>query len=84
MVKSNRGQMVVEAILILVIFVGISTFVSTTFRNNELIAQMVSAPWQSLSGLLQNGVWAPPQAGSTLHPSHHLRHVSTRGRDGLR
>ena len=76
---SHKGQAVVESILILVVFIAVSTLIGSAFRQNELFGQMVSSPWQRLAGMLENGVWLPPHQSRLLHPNHHLRHISIRG-----
>lgn len=76
---NQAGQAVIESILILVLFFALTTLVAAGFKQNELFTQMVSAPWQSLSGVLQNGVWMPPARGTAMHPSQHERHISTQG-----
>jgi hypothetical protein len=78
-IRDQGGQMIVETILILALFLAVGTFVAGQFKQNELFAQMVSAPWRNLAGLLQNGVWRPPEAGMQDHPAMHRRHVSMEG-----
>jgi len=79
MVGNAHGQGVLEAVLMLVVVVMVSTLISQSFRNNELMHKMVSAPWVNLSGMLQNGVWADPAKSMNLHPSNHNRHISLEG-----
>ena len=76
---NSKGQSVVEAVLIMVILLGISTVVASTFRSNEYISNIVSGPWQNLAGMIQNGAWAPPESSMQLHPNNNARHRSTRG-----
>lgn len=78
--KSNeRGQMVVEMVLMLVVMVGVAVSVASTFRNNEYIAKLVSGPWESLSGLIQNGVWGRPGDTVGKHPNVFHRLNTVRG-----
>ncbi|MGE0762789.1 MAG: hypothetical protein AB7N80_05880 [Bdellovibrionales bacterium] len=76
---NRRGQAIVESVLILALFVGISTAVGVAFKENELLSKMVASPWQRLAGMLQNGQWTPINRSSSLHPSIHARHISVRG-----
>lgn len=76
---NRRGQAIIESILILALFVGVGTLVARQFKQNELFAQMVSAPWARLAGMMQNGVWMAPRPGAKLHPSQFERIVSMRG-----
>ena len=73
---NHRGQMTVEMILILTILVGLTTFVSTQMRDNELLAEVVSKPWQVLAGMIQNGVWQPIDRSNAAHPNHAGRHAT--------
>lgn len=76
---NTRGQILIETILILALFLVVGVLVAAGFRQNDLLSQMVASPWVRLSGLLQNGVWLPPEQGAALHPSNHLRQISTEG-----
>lgn len=80
--KNQQGQSVVEAVLIMVALFGFVTVVSQGLRQNEIIATLVSGPWQNLSGLIQNGAWAPPHQSMHLHPNNHRRHITFRGDPG--
>ena len=75
--KSNKGQTVVEAVLLLALFVILATVVSRQFNENQLVAQLVSGPWDRLNGMIQNGVWAPPSESDAVHPNHLKRRLST-------
>lgn len=80
-VKSQRGQAIVEALLIMIIFLGIGLAVMSFFKDQEVLAKLVKGPWQSLSGVLQNGTWGEPGATAVKHPNTHYRHVSIQGDD---
>lgn len=69
MLKKQDGQSTVEMVLLLTMLVGFAGLVSSAFRQNQYFSQMVSAPWRSFSGLVQNGVWGEPNATSLQHPS---------------
>lgn len=77
--RNERGQFIVEAVLLITLFVGITLFVSQQFTQNNYLSTIVSSPWKSLSGLLQNGEWMPVQASMSLHPNNHIRHTSLLG-----
>lgn len=78
-IKNQKGQMIVEAILLMVIFFGVTMAVGKYFKSEEILAQLVSKPWKSLSGMLQNGVWSEPKQGGPSHPNTHIRHISLEG-----
>ncbi|MCC7404017.1 MAG: hypothetical protein IT288_06410 [Bdellovibrionales bacterium] len=79
----QTGQMVVEMLLLLTVLFGVTLAISSYFRKEEIFVQLISGPWQNLSGMIQNGVWAPPAASMHNHPNHHSRHVSLKGTSAL-
>jgi hypothetical protein len=78
-VRNARGQFIVESILLMIIFAGGTLAVVQYFQSNSVFAQVVSAPWQSLAGMIQNGEWQSPQSSMQLHPNNHARHASLNG-----
>ena len=76
---NRRGQAIVEAVLILLLLMAVTTFVSSQFKQNELMAKMVSGPWLRLAGMIQNGQWRPVNQSNGLHPTKQYRHISTKG-----
>jgi hypothetical protein len=81
MILNQGGQMITEAVLILVLLMGITLMVANYFKSEEVLRQMITGPWQNLAGMLQNGVWAPPQTGALVHPNAHGRHIVIEGED---
>lgn len=77
--RSQRGQGITEAILILVMMMGFTLFVARYLKNEEVFKKLVQAPFQHLSGMLQNGIWAPPKVSSINHPNSHDRHLTVQG-----
>jgi hypothetical protein len=77
--KSQSGQLIVEAILIIVMLMGATFLAANYFKDKELLKKLVQAPWQSLAGMLQNGEWAPRDPSAASHPSGHSRHISIQG-----
>lgn len=74
---NSSGQIAVEAILIIALSVGLFMVVSSQFREKQILANIISRPWLSVSAMIQNGVW---QQGE-LHPVHRGRWNSVRGED---
>ena len=77
--RDRTGQMAVEMVLIIALVVGFSVFVGNEFRNRSFIAGLVSAPWKSLAGMIQNGVWGPSQDTMSQHPNSFSRVTSPEG-----
>jgi hypothetical protein len=80
--KNQRGQFTVEAILLMVAFMGILLLVTNFFNSKEILGSLVKGPWTALSGMLENGEWMAAQQSQALHPSQHSRHVTIDGVSG--
>ena len=77
--KEQSGQMIVESVLIMTMLVGFAYFISGYISKNNVIARLVSSPWTNLSGVIQNGTWAAPNASMKLHPNNTENKISLRG-----
>ncbi len=73
------GQAIVEAVLIIILFLGGVTLVSSTFQEQEWVSRLVKGPWQRLSGLVQAGVWDIPERSRDVHPNKLIRAISLEG-----
>lgn len=76
---NQSGQAITEAVLLMVVFFGITIMVSSYFKSEELFASLLKRPWAVMSGVLQNGVMDTPERGIGNHPNKHFRHVSLQG-----
>ena len=72
---NKKGQMSVEAVLLIVVFLGAALFVSNQFRENGVLAQFVHGPWDRLSGMVKYGVWLPDETAKGLHPLNRVNSV---------
>jgi hypothetical protein len=79
LLKSESGQFITEAVLILVTLMAISALVANHFKQNEVFKKLIKGPWVQLSGVLQNGVWASPEDGGVSHPNATIRHIVIQG-----
>ncbi|HMN68264.1 MAG TPA: hypothetical protein PKC28_06960 [Bdellovibrionales bacterium] len=77
--RAQGGQMITEAILIMVMTLGFTMLVANFFKSEEMFRKLLTGPWASLSGMLQNGVWAPAGTGAAAHPNSHGRHIAIEG-----
>jgi hypothetical protein len=78
-VRNERGQMMVEAILFLTLFFVAATITADYFKDEKLIQKVVAGPWQHIAGMMENGVWEPPNDSKTKHPNLINRHGSPIG-----
>lgn len=63
----------------MVVLIAFTTMVGVYFKNNEVLKQLITGPWQSMAGMLQNGVWLAPEKGAMSHPNGHSRHITIQG-----
>lgn len=76
---NQKGQMVVESVLIMVVFMAFTLMAAKFFREKDVLKQLITGPWVALSGVLQNGVWIAPAKGAVSHPNGHTRHITIQG-----
>ena len=69
MVRNRKGQITVEAVLIIVLFVAIGTVAARTLNDMNAAASLVQNPWRLLSGMIESGVWREQAAAAQLHPN---------------
>jgi hypothetical protein len=74
--RNQKGQMTIEAVLLLVIFVAMFKMVQQSIKDKNFLSNMVSGPWTYVQGMIQNGVWAPGDAGAATHPNIFGRRAS--------
>lgn len=74
---NQAGQVTIEAVIIMIVLVGIFGFVTKTLESEKFLASMIRSPWGSLVGMIENGVWGAQTLD--LHPNHHERHISFEG-----
>jgi hypothetical protein len=73
---NEKGQMTVEAVLLLVIFVAVFTVVHKAISKQEWLNKIVSGPWSYVAGMIENGVWMPAENSKTYHPNGFGRRAS--------
>ncbi len=77
--KNERGQMILEYILLTVVAIGLSVLVSSSLKKNEILGKLISSPWTNLAGMIQNGSWGSPKSTIPNHPNHHSNSASLVG-----
>jgi len=66
--RNQRGQGVVEAVLIVAALFFITSFVSRYFQSEQIVSGIVKGPWNALSGMISYGSWQPPAQAAAEHP----------------
>jgi hypothetical protein len=71
-IKNKKGQLVVEAVLLMVLMLSIAAFVTKWLKDSEFAEKLAVEPLAKLSGMIQCGAWAPcgiDQKKAGLHPN---------------
>jgi len=54
----QRGQLVVEMVLLLVVGIGFMTFAINALKDMKLVSNITVQPWATVSGMVECGVWS--------------------------
>lgn len=79
--RNQRGQLTIEAVLLLTVFTSIAVMVSKYARSEQLVSKVVEGPWKPIQGMIENGVWETGDKAKGHHPASINRHSSNRGED---
>ena len=74
--KNSKGQMTIEAVLLLSIFVAFFTIAQKFIKDQDWFGQLVDGPWILVQGMIENGVWADASTGKSKHPNLFRRRAS--------
>ena len=74
--NSQKGQVLIEAVLLLVLMVGLWGAFSRYAKQQKWFESVVGGPWQSMRGMIENGVWDEPKKAQAKHPNNFNRVVS--------
>ena len=77
--SNNRGQSVLEYVLITFVLIGITIAVKEALVSSGAVTDLVKKPWGRVAGMIESGVWEEPAKARTQHPGHFKRHLSFRG-----
>ncbi|WP_413289598.1 hypothetical protein [Bdellovibrio sp. HCB337] len=74
--KNNRGQFVVEAVLLMVLSLGLLSLGLRTLRDGNVLGSFISGPWERVAGMIESGSWEAPDAAAKKHPNQVGRSLS--------
>ena len=74
--KSQSGQLLIEAVLLLTFVVGMWGLFSKAAKNGAWFQKMVDGPWSYTQGMIETGVWKAPTEARKKHPNSFTRVVS--------
>lgn len=76
---NSKGQMTIEMLLIMAIFLSASILLTQQARSRGMLAGLVEGPWSRVQGMIENGVWKPVAESKDVHPNGFGRHISVDG-----
>ena len=70
--KKNKnlqsGQLILEGILLMMIFLGVAMLVKNQFSEKNLIGALAAGPWASISKMMSDGTWDRTKTEGESHP----------------
>ncbi len=76
MLKNQKGQFVIEAVLLMIVMVGIFVASMNALRDSKFLSKLVSGPWERVAGMMESGVWAPAKEARQQHPNQKTRSIT--------
>lgn len=74
--SNEKGQFVIEAVLLMIVMLGILIGSVNALRDSKFLAKLVSGPWERVSGMMESGVWKPAKDARQAHPNQTNRSIS--------
>lgn len=70
MLRNQKGQFLIESVLLMVLSIGLLTVGLRSVRNGNYIKKIVAEPWIKVAAMIENGVWSnTPQKARADHPN---------------
>lgn len=66
--NNEKGQLVIEFVLLMVLVLGAVTLIKKQFSEKQILSQMISGPWASVSFMMENGTWDKKKSPDEAHP----------------
>ncbi|WP_413559313.1 hypothetical protein [Bdellovibrio sp. HCB209] len=73
---NNKGQFVIEAVLLMIVMVGIFIGSMNALRDSKFLSKIVTGPWERVAGMMESGVWVAAKDAQKQHPNQRDRSVS--------
>lgn len=74
--RNQKGQIIVEAVLLLVLTFGIMMLFVGQLKKMEFAKKVTIEPWARISGMVECGSWSP--CGRGAGPGSQAHHPSNR------
>ncbi|RYZ80915.1 MAG: hypothetical protein EOP04_24955 [Proteobacteria bacterium] len=73
LLKNEKGQFVIEAVLLMVMSVGLLVLGLRVLRDGNVMSNLVSGPWERMSGMIESGNWDTAAKAAAKHPNQRNR-----------
>lgn len=78
--SNQKGQFVIEAVLLMVISLMLFLGLMKSFKDKQILENILVKPWDKIAGMIENGAWGSAQNTRSKHP-HNPDAVSTLKQD---
>jgi hypothetical protein len=82
--RSHSGQVIAEAILLMVVFMSLTLYMTRYLRESQYLSNLIERPWAMLAGMIESGAWDEADKARLNHPNHLGRQLSFVGDTGRR
>lgn len=76
---NNKGQSLVEAVLLIALFLFISKLAMDGLKNNEFLISMIQKPLVKIASTIENGSPHNSEQPKLEHPNTVDKHITLRG-----
>lgn len=76
LLKNENGQFVIEAVLLMVLSIGLLVLGIRTLREGRMLENLVASPWQKVAGMIESGNWDTADKAAKKHPNQLDRSLS--------
>ncbi|UYL10442.1 hypothetical protein B9G69_007595 [Bdellovibrio sp. SKB1291214] len=76
LVANRKGQFVIEAVLLMIVMLGIFMASMSQLRESKFLAKMITGPWDKVAGMMESGVWLSAKDARQKHPNQKDRSIS--------
>jgi hypothetical protein len=79
--NNQRGQFLIESVLLMIVMLSIFIASTNALKDSHFLAKLIEKPWGRVQGMIECGVWGPPQAACKLLPGQTQRNNSLDSRN---
>ncbi len=77
--RGASGQAIVEVVLIMALLMATAYGAKEIFDEKKTVAKFISEPWETISGMMESGVWMKKNVARKEHPNHFKRMSAEEG-----